>query len=71
MVCIKGAEAGDALCQHVFAEAGRVLAKHVEAVLPAAQEVANRKYGTICNKSLTAFTIFTFSRVMNADFNVF
>ncbi|MEQ2283048.1 hypothetical protein AMECASPLE_007073 [Ameca splendens] len=34
----EGAEAGDALCQHVFAEAGRVLAKHVEAVLPAAQE---------------------------------
>uniref|UniRef100_A0A3Q2DWD2 N-acetyl-D-glucosamine kinase n=1 Tax=Cyprinodon variegatus TaxID=28743 RepID=A0A3Q2DWD2_CYPVA len=30
----EGAEAGDALCQHVFAEAGRVLAKHVEAVLP-------------------------------------
>ncbi|XP_043953323.1 N-acetyl-D-glucosamine kinase [Gambusia affinis] len=39
--CLKlaeGAEAGDALCQHVFAEAGRVLAKHVAAVLPAAQE---------------------------------
>nr|XP_015801779.2 N-acetyl-D-glucosamine kinase [Nothobranchius furzeri] len=33
----EGAEAGDALCQHVFAQAGRVLAKHVEAVLPAAQ----------------------------------
>ncbi|XP_034020694.1 N-acetyl-D-glucosamine kinase [Thalassophryne amazonica] len=39
--CIKlveGAEAGDALCQHVFTEAGRVLAKHVEAVLHRAQE---------------------------------
>ncbi|KAM7366117.1 hypothetical protein PAMP_015585 [Pampus punctatissimus] len=34
----EGAEAGDALCQYVFAQAGRVLAKHVEAVLPAAQE---------------------------------
>ncbi|XP_053199333.1 N-acetyl-D-glucosamine kinase [Scomber japonicus] len=34
----EGAEAGDALCQHVFTQAGRVLAKHVEAVLPAAQE---------------------------------
>ncbi|XP_068164327.1 N-acetyl-D-glucosamine kinase [Antennarius striatus] len=34
----EGAEAGDALCQHVFTEAGRVLAKHVEAVLPTAQE---------------------------------
>ncbi|XP_041635654.1 N-acetyl-D-glucosamine kinase [Cheilinus undulatus] len=34
----EGAEAGDALCQYVFKEAGRVLAKHVEAVLPEAQE---------------------------------
>ncbi|XP_024864294.1 N-acetyl-D-glucosamine kinase isoform X2 [Kryptolebias marmoratus] len=31
-------EAGDALGQYVFAQAGRVLAKHVEAVLPSAQE---------------------------------
>ncbi|CAN9509481.1 unnamed protein product [Ophioblennius macclurei] len=39
--CIKlaeGAAAGDALCQYVFAQTGRVLAKHVEAVLPAAHE---------------------------------
>ncbi|XP_013874517.1 N-acetyl-D-glucosamine kinase [Austrofundulus limnaeus] len=34
----EAAETGDALSQHVFAQAGRVLAKHVEAVLPAAQE---------------------------------
>uniref|UniRef100_UPI0037E8B586 N-acetyl-D-glucosamine kinase isoform X3 n=1 Tax=Semicossyphus pulcher TaxID=241346 RepID=UPI0037E8B586 len=34
----EGAEAGDALCQYVFTQAGRVLAKHVEAVLPVAQE---------------------------------
>ncbi|GAA6228236.1 N-acetyl-D-glucosamine kinase [Lates japonicus] len=34
----EGAKAGDALCQYVFTQAGRVLAKHVEAVLPAAQE---------------------------------
>ncbi|XP_018540415.1 N-acetyl-D-glucosamine kinase [Lates calcarifer] len=34
----EGAEAGDALCQYVFTQAGRVLAKHVEAVLPATQE---------------------------------
>ncbi|XP_016890140.1 N-acetyl-D-glucosamine kinase isoform X2 [Cynoglossus semilaevis] len=34
----EGAEAGDPLCQHLFTEAGRVLAKHVVAVLPAAQE---------------------------------
>ncbi|KAE8278985.1 N-acetyl-D-glucosamine kinase [Larimichthys crocea] len=34
----EGAEAGDALCKYVFAQAGRVLAKHVEAVLPSAQE---------------------------------
>ncbi|XP_076026885.1 N-acetyl-D-glucosamine kinase [Genypterus blacodes] len=34
----EGAEAGDALCQFVFTQAGRALAKHVEAVLPAAQE---------------------------------
>lgn len=33
----EGAEAGDALCQYVFARAGRVLGTHVEAVLPAAQ----------------------------------
>lgn len=39
--CCIGAEAGDALCQHVFTQAGRVLAKHVEAVLPAAQEVTH------------------------------
>ncbi|KAK9524597.1 hypothetical protein VZT92_016975 [Zoarces viviparus] len=40
-LCVKlaeGAAAGDALCQYVFAQAGRVLAKHVEAVLPTAQE---------------------------------
>ncbi|XP_037337040.2 N-acetyl-D-glucosamine kinase isoform X1 [Pungitius pungitius] len=34
----EGADAGDALCRYVFTQAGRVLAKHVEAVLPAAQE---------------------------------
>ncbi|KAM9718402.1 N-acetyl-D-glucosamine kinase isoform 2-T2 [Menidia menidia] len=34
----EGAEAGDALCQYVFIQAGRALAKHVKAVLPAAQE---------------------------------
>ncbi|XP_044038820.1 N-acetyl-D-glucosamine kinase [Siniperca chuatsi] len=34
----EGAEAGDALCRYLFTQAGRVLAKHVEAVLPAAQE---------------------------------
>uniref|UniRef100_A0A667ZRG3 N-acetyl-D-glucosamine kinase n=1 Tax=Myripristis murdjan TaxID=586833 RepID=A0A667ZRG3_9TELE len=34
----EGAEAGDALCQYVFIQGGRVLAKHVEAVLPGAQE---------------------------------
>lgn len=34
----EGAVAGDALCRYVFTQAGRVLAKHVEAVLPAAQE---------------------------------
>lgn len=41
-LCLPGAEAGDALCRHVFARAGRVLANHVEAVLPAAQEVTCR-----------------------------
>uniref|UniRef100_A0A3Q3KBD9 N-acetyl-D-glucosamine kinase n=1 Tax=Monopterus albus TaxID=43700 RepID=A0A3Q3KBD9_MONAL len=30
----EGAEAGDVLCQYVFTQAGRILAKHVEAVLP-------------------------------------
>lgn len=34
----EGAQTGDALCQYVFIEAGKVLAKHVEAVLPAAHE---------------------------------
>ncbi|XP_067436569.1 N-acetyl-D-glucosamine kinase [Thunnus thynnus] len=34
----EGAEAGDALCRYVFTQAGRVLAKHVEAVLLEAQE---------------------------------
>lgn len=33
-----GAQAGDALCRHVFTEAGRVLARHVAAVLPAAHQ---------------------------------
>lgn len=36
---VSGAEAGDALCQYVFTQAGQVLAKHVQAVLPKAQEV--------------------------------
>uniref|UniRef100_A0A3Q3WLW0 N-acetyl-D-glucosamine kinase n=1 Tax=Mola mola TaxID=94237 RepID=A0A3Q3WLW0_MOLML len=30
----EGAEAGDALCRHLFTQAGSILAKHVEAVLP-------------------------------------
>lgn len=34
----EGAEAGDGLCRHVFCQTGRILAKHVEAVLPAAHE---------------------------------
>ncbi|XP_035531077.1 N-acetyl-D-glucosamine kinase [Morone saxatilis] len=34
----EGAEAGDPLCQYVFTQGGKVLAKHIEAVLPAAQE---------------------------------
>ncbi|KAG7496747.1 hypothetical protein JOB18_024251 [Solea senegalensis] len=33
----EGAEAGDALCRYMFTRAGRVLGKHVVAVLPAAQ----------------------------------
>lgn len=41
-LCVPGAEAGDVLCQYFFIQAGRVLAKHVEAVLPAAQEVPCR-----------------------------
>lgn len=42
-VCVlSGAKAGDALCRYVFAQAGRVLANHVEAVLPAAPEVTCR-----------------------------
>lgn len=43
--CFEGAQGGDALCQHVFAQAGRVLAKHVEAILPSVQEV---KYKLPC-----------------------
>ncbi|XP_061665037.1 N-acetyl-D-glucosamine kinase [Syngnathoides biaculeatus] len=38
----EGAVAGDALCQYVFAQAGRVLARHVLAVLPAAPEALLR-----------------------------
>ncbi|KAL0969935.1 hypothetical protein UPYG_G00234750 [Umbra pygmaea] len=34
----EGAVAGDALCQHIFIEAGRVLARHIVAVLPEAQQ---------------------------------
>ncbi|XP_075890216.1 N-acetyl-D-glucosamine kinase [Nelusetta ayraudi] len=34
----EGAEAGDALCKHIFTQTGRILAKHVEAVLPSAEE---------------------------------
>ncbi|CAL1590342.1 unnamed protein product [Knipowitschia caucasica] len=34
----EGALAGDPLCRHVFSEAGKVLAEHVVAVLPAAAE---------------------------------
>ncbi|XP_061524534.1 LOW QUALITY PROTEIN: N-acetyl-D-glucosamine kinase [Phycodurus eques] len=41
----EGAEAGDALCQYVFAEAGRVLARHVRAVLPAAQALLGADLG--------------------------
>lgn len=44
-VCVPGAKAGDALCQYFFIQAGRVLAKHVEAVLPAAKEVTYRPAG--------------------------
>ncbi|XP_077598322.1 N-acetyl-D-glucosamine kinase isoform X2 [Stigmatopora nigra] len=34
----QGAEAGDPLCRYLFTQAGRVLAKHVQAILPSAQE---------------------------------
>ncbi|XP_030636513.1 N-acetyl-D-glucosamine kinase [Chanos chanos] len=34
----EGATAGDALCQHLFKEAGKVLAQHVVAVLPKADQ---------------------------------
>ncbi|XP_028330279.1 N-acetyl-D-glucosamine kinase [Gouania willdenowi] len=34
----EGAEAGDPLCRYVFTQTGRMLAKHVEAVLPGAHE---------------------------------
>lgn len=55
--CI-GAEAGDALCKHVFAHAGRVLAKHVEAVLPAAQEVTyTHSHTVLCFDSFHKQTI--------------
>ncbi|XP_053714961.1 N-acetyl-D-glucosamine kinase isoform X1 [Synchiropus splendidus] len=39
--CLKlaeGAAGGDALCRHVFTEAGKVLASHVKAVLPKAHQ---------------------------------
>ncbi|XP_042584290.1 N-acetyl-D-glucosamine kinase isoform X1 [Cyprinus carpio] len=32
--CASGGDAGDALCQHVFTEAGRTLGRHIVAVLP-------------------------------------
>ncbi|XP_063042337.1 N-acetyl-D-glucosamine kinase isoform X2 [Engraulis encrasicolus] len=34
----EGAKSGDALCQYIFTQAGRVLAQHIVAVLPHAQE---------------------------------
>ncbi|XP_028843891.1 N-acetyl-D-glucosamine kinase [Denticeps clupeoides] len=34
----EGASAGDALCQHIFTQAGKLLAKHIVAVLPQAQQ---------------------------------
>lgn len=52
--CVSGAEAGDALCRYVFARAGRVLANHVEAVLPAAQEVTCRHDELSVVKHLTS-----------------
>lgn len=53
-LCVSGAEAGDALCRYVFARAGRVLANHVEAVLPAAQEVTCRLDELCVVKHLTS-----------------
>lgn len=58
----EGAEGGDALCQHVFTQAGRVLAKHVEAVLPAAKEV-KQLFSLICyelcNTTFISFLMFS------------
>lgn len=37
--CASGGSAGDALCQHVFTEAGKALACHIVAVLPKVHQV--------------------------------
>jgi len=36
---VTGAEAGDKLCQHMFYEGGKVLARHITAVEPSIAQV--------------------------------
>lgn len=46
---VSGAEAGDALCKHIFTQTGRILAKHIAAVLPSAEEVSACSHVTPTN----------------------
>lgn len=39
-----GAKAGDALCKHVFTEAGKALAQHIVAVLPKVHHVKKKTH---------------------------
>lgn len=48
---VPGAEAGDALCKHIFTQTGRILAKHVEAVLPSAEEVSAHSHRAFTHAS--------------------
>ncbi len=46
--CVSGGSAGDALCQHVFTEAGKALARHIVAVLPKVHQVKNSQPHSLC-----------------------
>lgn len=56
-MCALGGCAGDALCQHVFTEAGKALAQHIVAVLPKVHQVKKKKTPTVIEPFSLLFLI--------------
>ena len=51
---VTGAEAGDKLCQHMFYEGGKVLARHITAVEPSIAQASLLTFHSITSLSQTS-----------------